>query len=268
MTQAVRYGRRPLLHVIVLFATNAPVLAYAHAVAEQFLAFGMDVMVQATRTPADAGTAPARPWHAIDPARDLAALLVGTHADYVVVVGDRDMRARQVRTTRKRALVALSVDTLQKQVWKGWPTNPHKNWARILALTDVQLDALTEQYVGTGPDAAAALAGLQRAALPHEGTRGVLRPSTYRPNAAHTPDCTVAPLLHCRLLARAGVTTGLDWPEPPPPEEAEAPVPVFRARIPTAAPLLPHAAEAGWTPFAAGAYRGLGALALMVLAGA
>ena len=45
-----RMGRRPLLHVIVIYASTASVVKYANRTAEKFVASGLDVYVQTTPT--------------------------------------------------------------------------------------------------------------------------------------------------------------------------------------------------------------------------
>ncbi len=137
--QIVKSGRRPLLHVVVLYAFNAKVVTYARSVSDVFIASGIDVYYQTTLRHRDS----------VHIARqDMFNVIVASHADFVVVIGDKNMRHCTVQRTSKSSLAEITVADMQRLIWKNWPQNPMKNYQRIQSIADAELDRFVEQYTG------------------------------------------------------------------------------------------------------------------------
>jgi hypothetical protein len=85
--------RRPLLQVVVLFANDQRVLAYARSVSQKFMSVGVDVFLNTLLSEAGVGAALGtgagsqyiKPDH-------LSTLISAMRADYLIVIGDRNMR--------------------------------------------------------------------------------------------------------------------------------------------------------------------------------
>lgn len=136
--QIIKYGRRPLLHIIVMYATNKAVRAYAFGVSETFMASGIDVHVQTTlRSDGLGGNVETR---------HMSELIATSHADFVVMVGDRNMKHNTVHRERKETLAEVRVADMQGHIWKNWPQNPLKNYERIRDIAHADLDPFVLQY--------------------------------------------------------------------------------------------------------------------------
>lgn len=222
--QVVRGGRRPLLHIVVLYATlNPGTLAYVNKVAKRFTECGIDVVIQTTPTPSS-GPPPRPKTRAPDITADhMASIIVSSHADDLIVIGDRNVKNRSVHSKRKKHLAEMFVPDVQLLIWKSWPQNPGKLWDRIVALTDEELTMLVTQFTGLKlprrevrscaahrqlVTAYAKIAALERAptVLERDPKKdkdvppGRIRTLEYHPNARVTPAITIAPLLQARLL--------------------------------------------------------------------
>ena len=77
----------------------------------------------------------------------MASIIIATHADFLVVVGDRNQRNGTIHSKRQSKLVEMDPSAMRLLIWKSWPQNPLKTWARIEALTASQLDVILGRYV-------------------------------------------------------------------------------------------------------------------------
>lgn len=83
--------RRPVLHIVVLFASDTRVLSYARAVAQKFMDHGVDVFVQRELTEMGLGVSGASGPQYIKP-EHLSTLISASGGDDLIVIGDRNMR--------------------------------------------------------------------------------------------------------------------------------------------------------------------------------
>lgn len=104
-----RYSRRPLLHVIVLYAGDLRVLRYSKELQNLFLDNGIDVYLQ-TKTDDDQYIK----------TENLAEIITNSKADYVVVIGDRNMKNKSCQTKKKGKLVETQVDETINFIWGEW----------------------------------------------------------------------------------------------------------------------------------------------------
>jgi len=145
--QICKYGRKPYLHIVILFASDPNVIHYAEDVIEQFLDNGIDVAIQKylqeTIKLASMSTR-----KDVIKAENLAEIICSSHADFLVVIGDRNMKNRSCQAKRKGKLIEMPITDVISLIWKSWPQNPHKTLARIQNLTPIQLELLLFQYCG------------------------------------------------------------------------------------------------------------------------
>lgn len=91
-------SRRPLLHVIVLFAADLRVRKYAEEVQEIFLQQGINVFTQ-TETAQRQYIKP----------ENLLEIITSSTANYVIVLGDRNMKNRTCQAKKSGKLVETDV---------------------------------------------------------------------------------------------------------------------------------------------------------------
>ena len=147
-----KYSRRPLVHVIVLLASNKPVVKYTEDLCAWITAAGMDVALQTRYDYHWCRQAAAAPWtheaqsqFNIEPSH-LANLLTHSHGDFTVVIGNRNAERRSLQIKHKGVLLEMDRTTFRRRVWDSWPQNDIKYWNAISALTDVELSALLTAY--------------------------------------------------------------------------------------------------------------------------
>lgn len=120
-------GRRPLLHIVVLFAEDTKVRSYLDDVQETFLSHGMNVYAQLTTIHDGSGNdheegdenenencdvgAMIGKWEPIRP-NHLQEIITNSTADYLVVIGDRNMKHRTCHAKKSGKLVEVTVCVL------------------------------------------------------------------------------------------------------------------------------------------------------------
>jgi hypothetical protein len=134
---------------VVLYASDARVSKYAEEILEILLDAGIDVVVQNT---VQGGFSPQMgtkvPKSKDIKAEHLAELICTSHADFLIVVGDKNMKNRSCQAKRKGKLLEMMVVDVISLIWKSWPQNPHKTLARIKSLTTEQTTSILFQYCG------------------------------------------------------------------------------------------------------------------------
>jgi hypothetical protein len=95
----VLLSQKPLLHIVVLFAGDARVRYYAEEIQESFLNNGINCFTQLVTTPS---------LQYIKP-ENLQEIITGSVADYLVVIGDRNMKHRTCHAKKSGKLVEISV---------------------------------------------------------------------------------------------------------------------------------------------------------------
>jgi len=147
--QVSKFGRRPFLQLVVLYASDDRVSKYSDEILEILLSAGIDVVVQNSVQGAVAQTPTAKVPKAKDiKAEHLAELICTSHADFLIVVGDKNMKNKSCQAKRKGKLLEMMVKDVISLIWKSWPQNPHKTLARIKGLTTEQTTSLLFQYCG------------------------------------------------------------------------------------------------------------------------
>jgi hypothetical protein len=144
--QVRHFGRRPLLQVLVLIATNRKVLAYAREVCEVFLARGVDVCLQTT---IDGSEVDLKEHSKVEVMTEhLGDIISNTKADFLIVVGDRNQARQTIQAKCKSRIVEMGIGEMLVVIWKSWPQNPLRNYDRIQSLTDEQRSELVYYYTG------------------------------------------------------------------------------------------------------------------------
>jgi hypothetical protein len=218
VTQLIRYGRRPLVHVVALHANEqSRVRAYVTMnIVPRFKAAGMDVVVQYMTREAPR----------LLVSGDIADLVRESHGDFFAVVDTFHCKRGTLTAKCNGRLEQRTVQTFVHTIWKCWPQNPHVTTDRLAALTDKQVRALLTHYCpGMEAAAAPAAAGECRQALDArvqrplqlENTMGQERPMSYDP----LTDGSIAPAVKATLLEYlesmpAAAASAAPTPEPAP----------------------------------------------------
>ena len=114
--------RRPFLHIVVLFASDPRVMAYAENVAKKFLDAGIDVwlMTELSKQDKDAsyilGNRPAR-W--IKP-EHLVSIITSSKSDSLIVLGDRNMKNETCQERKSGKLVEVSLNDSIDSLLQYW----------------------------------------------------------------------------------------------------------------------------------------------------
>eukprot|EP01125_Pyxidicula_operculata_P009917 TRINITY_DN3261_c2_g1_i1.p1 TRINITY_DN3261_c2_g1~~TRINITY_DN3261_c2_g1_i1.p1 ORF type:complete len:713 (-),score=145.17 TRINITY_DN3261_c2_g1_i1:69-2207(-) len=140
--QICKYGRRPFLHLVVLYASDPRVTVYVQEVLDKFLKHGIDVAVQKhLQDNSKKRVLDVRTEH-------LAEIICSSHADFLIVVGDRNMKNKSCQAKRKGKLIEMKCVDMIALIWKSWPQNPQKTLVRIQNMTFDQTETLLYQYCG------------------------------------------------------------------------------------------------------------------------
>src|SRR5205814_7941146 len=131
--------RRPLLQLVVIYASNQKVMDYGNRVANTFINSGVDVFLQTT--PDGIRTKDIMSRH-------MAEIILLSHTDFLIVIGDRNFTNHTIQSKRKGKLIEMTIPDMQILIWKSWPCNPVKNHARIQELNTEQIEDLLFQYTG------------------------------------------------------------------------------------------------------------------------
>mmetsp|Transcript_8912 Transcript_8912/g.26756 ORF Transcript_8912/g.26756 Transcript_8912/m.26756 type:complete len:766 (-) Transcript_8912:334-2631(-) len=112
LTRIPKMVRRPLLHALVLFASDPKVMKYAQEVQMSFISSKIDVFLQ---TEVSDGTTSqlVKPEH-------LSDIIATSRADYLIVLGDRNMRNRSCQAKEGGRLVEMSVDARAASILSSW----------------------------------------------------------------------------------------------------------------------------------------------------
>lgn len=102
----VLLSRRPLLHIIVLFAADVRVRKYAEEVQEAFVSRGVNCFLQMEMSD-----------HQFIKPENLMETITKSTADYIIVIGDRNMKNRTCHAKRSGKLVEMDVSNLLRFVF-------------------------------------------------------------------------------------------------------------------------------------------------------
>lgn len=109
--------RRPLLQVVVLFASDSRVLSYSRNLMARVLDAGIDVFLH-TDLPevglGDAAAAAGGLMQHIKP-EHLSTIISASHADFLIVIGDRNMRNDSVQASSGRGGGARCAETANRR---------------------------------------------------------------------------------------------------------------------------------------------------------
>jgi len=108
--------RRPLLQIVVLFASDSRVLSYSRNLVARVLDAGIDVFLH-TDLPevglGDAAAAAGGMMQHIKP-EHLSTIISASHADFLIVIGDRNMRNDSVQASSGRGDAARAVTAARR----------------------------------------------------------------------------------------------------------------------------------------------------------
>lgn len=111
--------RRPLLQVVVLFAADARVAAYASRITHKFLDAGVDVYLQADLTESGLGV-PGSPAPQYIKPSDLSSVIAASHGDFLIVLGDKNVKNETCQARQAGRLVERKVDESLVSVLESW----------------------------------------------------------------------------------------------------------------------------------------------------
>ncbi|KAG2373487.1 hypothetical protein C9374_012094 [Naegleria lovaniensis] len=142
----VLLSKKPLHHIIVLFAADLRVRNYAQQVQETFLAKGINVYTQLACYTRDTPTS-SEDYEFIKPDH-LQELITNSIADYVAVIGDRNMKHRTCQAKKNGKLVEVSVDERAEEILQDWESSsPHSDFPILDSISNMRdiSDISTEQ---------------------------------------------------------------------------------------------------------------------------
>nr|CAG4716441.1 unnamed protein product [Naegleria fowleri] len=142
----VLLSKKPLHHIIVLFGADLRVRNYAQQVQETFLAKGINVYTQLACYTKETPTS-SEDYEFIKPDH-LQELITNSVADYVAVIGDRNMKHRTCQAKKNGKLVEVSVDERAEEILQDWETSsPHSDFPILDSISNMRdiSDITTEQ---------------------------------------------------------------------------------------------------------------------------
>lgn len=123
---AERDGRRPFLQIVVLYANDSRVFNYAKEVQHQFIENGIDVYLQigVENVPSKEGLKSSYTDH-LEKDREiktenLAEIITTSIADFLIVIGDRNMKNKSCQAKKKGRLVEMDVEDMINAIWSEW----------------------------------------------------------------------------------------------------------------------------------------------------
>ncbi|KAA0167453.1 hypothetical protein FNF31_00892 [Cafeteria roenbergensis] len=140
----------PFLQVVVLFASDNKVLQYAKNVQARFTRHGIDVFMQTNLS--EVGLARGKGPHWIRPSH-LSMVISATKADFLIVVGDRNMRNETCQGRRSGKLVEMGVTERITAVLQSWARDHSVDSADAKGaegLDSLQLSDRLHTYAGVG----------------------------------------------------------------------------------------------------------------------
>lgn len=143
-----RVARRPFLKIVVLYASDSRVLRYAKEVQLRFLDNGIDVCLQTEVEQNQTTTLEVNLKDTEIKTENLAELITSsTNSDFLVVIGDRNMKNQSCQVKKKGKLVEMALDHMIICIWQEW--SPYQTqFADIdfdASLSDVIFDLNDEQ---------------------------------------------------------------------------------------------------------------------------
>lgn len=131
-----RTGRRPFLKVVVLYASDSRVLRYAKEVQTQFLDAGVDVYLQIDLDNTSFSGASGNSGSSLNSSlgisstgakdneiktENLAEIITSsTNADFLIVIGDRNMKNQSCQVKKRGKLVEMDVYDMVRAIWNEW----------------------------------------------------------------------------------------------------------------------------------------------------
>ena len=103
--------RAPFLQIVVLFASDPKVILYAQKVQNIFMNAGVDVLMYRHRSAAPG--ADIKPEH-------LVSIITSTLSDFLIVIGDRNMKNNTCQGRRSGKLVEMSLDDRLRTLLAEW----------------------------------------------------------------------------------------------------------------------------------------------------
>jgi len=110
-----RVPRRPFLHMVVLFGNDPRVMNYAQGIMQQFLNAGIDTWLHS----AVYANNNSRQLVDIKP-EHLVSVITSSHADHLIVIGDRNMKNNTCQGRHQGKLIELSIEEQIRFVLVDW----------------------------------------------------------------------------------------------------------------------------------------------------
>ncbi|EFC40815.1 predicted protein [Naegleria gruberi] len=134
ITQAF-LSRKPLLHIIVLFAADVRVRNYAQQIQDTFLNRGINVYTQLGCYTKEVPSSPDD--HEFIKPDHLQEVITNSIADYVAVVGDRNMKHRTCQAKKNGKLVEVSIDDRVEEIIQDWDKSSHNHASEFPILDSI-----------------------------------------------------------------------------------------------------------------------------------
>ena len=110
-----RVSRRPFLHMVVLFGNDPRVINYAQGIMQQFLDAGIDTWLHSAiyANNSSRQLVDIKPEH-------LVSVIKSSHADQLIVIGDRNMKNNTCQGRHDGKLIELSIREQIRFVLLDW----------------------------------------------------------------------------------------------------------------------------------------------------
>lgn len=152
-----RDGRRPFLQIVVLYANDSRVFNYSKEVQNQFLENGIDVYLQI-----GIENIPSRDNQRVSyhdkiekdteiKTENLAEIITSSIADFLIVIGDRNMKNKSCQAKKRGKLVEMNVEDMINGIWSEWSpyqTTRNDGSQENVNIPTEKLQALLDEHFG------------------------------------------------------------------------------------------------------------------------
>ncbi|KAJ3440827.1 zinc finger protein mex-5-related [Anaeramoeba flamelloides] len=104
-----RYGRKPFLELNVLYSNEKSIVHYSNTIRTLFIDNGIDVHLNYQME-----------FGKIIKTENLSKIISQSIADFIVVIGDRNLKNHTCQVRRKRKLVEMHVEDVIEDIWYDW----------------------------------------------------------------------------------------------------------------------------------------------------
>lgn len=152
-----RDGRRPFLQIVVLYANDSRVFNYSKEVQNQFLENGIDVYLQIGIENVLSRENQRVSYHdklekdTEIKTENLAEIITSSIADFLIVIGDRNMKNKSCQAKKRGKLVEMNVEDMIHGIWTEWSpyqTTRNEAEAESVSIPLDRLQMLLDEHFG------------------------------------------------------------------------------------------------------------------------